>query len=66
MNALIKFIITSIIGLFGPLETDIVNQGNVSANLSPVLEILYIDPDANIFCGFDELSCKKLKNNISS
>lgn len=66
MNALIKAILTSIIGFIGPLETSADRHAKADVNLKPVLEILYIDPDAKIFCRFEELSCKKLNKDISS
>jgi len=66
MNALIKVIITSIIGFIGPLETIEDSQLHVNADNIPALEFLYIDPEANIYCRFDELLCKKLNNDISS
>lgn len=65
MNALIKVIITSIIGFIGPLETNEDTRLHVNAENGPVLEFLYIDPEANIYCRFDEFLCKKLNNNIS-
>lgn len=66
MNALIKVIITTIIGFVGPLEKEEKIQAHTNVEHSPLLEILYIDPDSNIFCQLEELSCKKLNNNISS
>lgn len=58
MNALIKALLTSIIGFIGPLETSADRHAKADVNLKPVLEILYIDPDAKIFAGLKNYHVK--------
>lgn len=65
MNALIKTIITAIIGIFGPLEAEDC-QVNIETTNNATVEIIYIDPGVRMVCGFDELSCEKLNNKLSS
>ena len=66
MNTLIKIIITTVIGFFGPLTEVEDIQLNVQEQMRQNIQINKYEINGIGYCRFNEKSCKTLKNKFDS
>jgi len=65
MNALIKVIITTILGFIGTMDIGDKIPEHTIVDHIPVIELPGMKSNPGVIHQFNLLSCKKLKNNIS-
>ena len=66
MNALIKVIISTVIGLFGTLTQVEDGQVNVQTEVCKEIPAIHYNTTANTNCCFNEISFKMLKYKFES